>query len=156
MCNPRSRAKDFIVQVDVGTSRHLSKKKTIAKRHFLKANVTFRNHQTEEKLDILCPKINNHHPPECTPIFLSRHRVVCHPDSRVAYLGLRVQANPDPGTCLFGQTLTSPQFGQCPRCVLVNVNTSHNNNNNTSHITEHLALRVLLSSKYVVLCERLT
>ena len=43
-----------------------------------------------------------------TPIFLDRHLLICHPDSRIAYLGLPVWASPDPGTCLFGQTLTSP------------------------------------------------
>ena len=47
--------------------------------------------------------------------FLDGHSLICHPDSRIAYLGLSVWANPDPGPCLFGQTLTSPQFRQCPR-----------------------------------------
>ena len=33
-------------------------------------------------------------------------------NSRIAYLDLRVRANPNLGTCLFGQRLTSPQFWQ--------------------------------------------
>ena len=48
-----------------------------------------------------------HFPEEAPPVF--------PPDSRIAYFGLPFRANPDPGTCLFGQKLNSPQFWQCPR-----------------------------------------
>ena len=54
-----------------------------------------------------------------TPCSQMKHPLFFPPDSRIACVGLLVRANPGPGTCLFGQTLTSPQFWQCPQTVLV-------------------------------------
>ena len=75
-----------------------------------------------------------------TPIFLKRHPLVNHPDSRIAYSGLLDQANPDPGCCLFGQTLTGPQFWECPT------------QQHTSHITEQLSTKKTPSATCLVLC----
>ena len=47
----------------------------------------------------------------CTPFFLNRH-----PPSDCLFW-LACPGNPDPSTCLLGQTLTSPQFGQCPQMM---------------------------------------
>ena len=64
---------------------------------------------------------------EDTTLFLNRPPLVTHPDSRVAYWCLPVQANPDTGCCSFGQTLTSPQFWQCSTRSFENGRTTESN-----------------------------